>query len=303
MPCSKKRILLTGGTGLIGRQLWKPLIDAGFDVYIVSRKTPDQCIEGIHFIEGSLFNTDTLDAMMALARPTHLLHLAWATTEDYLHSNSNLDYVAASLQLLTRFHQQGGQRVVFVGTCFEYAFKETPLREGDPTEPATLYATCKNTLRQLFELFCERNALSYAWGRIFYVYGEQEHPTRFTAALIQQLQQNQPFVIKGGPLKKDYLYTKDIAFALTALLQSEAQGVVNLCSGIALTLREYAETIAKVLGKPQLLVFQDDCQGQPPCIVGDATRLIEEVGFTPRYTLQEALEEMLHPSLEVLPHG
>ena len=47
------------------------------------------------------------------------------------------------------------------------------------------------------------------------------------------------------------------------------------------------------IGREDLLDFADDVAGQPPLIVADATRLREEVGYRPRYSLDEAIGEIL----------
>ena len=89
------------------------------------------------------------------------------------------------------------------------------------------------------------------------------------------------------------MYTKDIARAFTALLDSPVQDVVNICTGTGLSLAQYATAIAKHLHKEHLLDLKQLPTTQPPQIVGDNTRLRTEVGFTPSYSLDKALEEML----------
>ena len=95
------------------------------------------------------------------------------------------------------------------------------------------------------------------------------------------------------------MYTKDIARALVKFLDGKVTGNVNICSGNAISIKELSMEIASLMNKEQLLDFEDECSSQPPIIVGDNTRMINEVGYTPRYSLSEALCHILSSPLTV----
>ena len=292
MHCSKK-LFLTGGTGLIGKELWQPLTEAGFEVYALSIDEPLPQVPHITWLKGNLFDEETLSCFFTQIQPQYLLNMAWCASGDYQTSNVNFEFVRAGLNLLKHFAENGGKRAVFTGTCLEYAPKDAPIQETDALAPASVYAYCKNALRGLADLYCRQNGIEFAYGRIFYVYGKNEHPKRLTAAIINRLHSGEKVQIKHAQLQKDYLYTKDIAAAFTALLNSHVTGNVNICSGHAVTLADFATAVAHGLGKEHLLDLQTLPTDQPPYIVGNNTRLVREVGFTPRYTLQTALPEIL----------
>lgn len=290
---SSKKVFLTGGTGLIGKELWAPLTAAGFDVYALTIDDNTPAVPGITWIKGNLFDDALLAQTFAQVKPEYLLNMAWAATGDYQTSNINFEFVRAGLSLLKNFAANGGKRAVFAGTCFEYAFKNAPLKETDPVSPPNVYAYCKNALRGLAERFCKANGVSFGYGRIFYVYGKGEHEKRLTASIINALKAGKPVQVNYSQLAKDYMYTKDIAAAFAALLNANAEGTVNICTGQAVPLAEYARTVGRLLGKEELLDLKTLPTDQPPSVCGDNTRLTREVGFTPRYTLEEALKEIL----------
>jgi len=294
MPCSKK-VFVTGATGLIGKELWSPLTQAGFEVYALAIEENLPQIPNIHWLRGNLFDPKSVAELMAQIRPTHLLNMAWATTGDYQISNINFDFLCAGIQLMKAFAANGGQRIVFAGTCLEYAPQNKPIKETDPIQPPVPYALCKQLLYRATESFCKQNNLSFACGRIFYVYGKNEAPTRLTASIINSLKADKTVSINYSQLTKDYMYTKDIAGAFTALLDSSVQGAVNICTGQGVSLAEYATKIAKLLGKEHLLDLKTLPTNQPLQIVGDNTRLREEVGFRCKYTLEQALKEIICP--------
>ena len=293
MPSGVKRVLVTGLTGLIGKELVCPLKAAGFDIHAITIDAENP-VNGVSWWKGSLFDSAFVGSVMSDVKPTHLLNMAWATTGDYLTSDVNYRFLEAGKTLAKAFVDVGGRRAVYAGTCFEYRFKERPLSESDELEPEkNAYVTCKNKLRLAAEEIFSAASVSFGYGRIFYVYGRNEAKSRLTGMVVDKLRKGERVVIRSGPLKKDYIYSKDIANAFVALLDSDVRGAVNVCTGRTVTIREYVLALADRLGRRDLVVFEDDCANQPSCVVGDPTRLTREVGYEPRYGLQQALDEIV----------
>lgn len=288
-----KKVLLTGVTGLIGKEIIEPLKNLGYKIsaLTIDENNPDN---GVNWIKCNLFDEESVKKAFETVKPTHLLNFAWATTGDYLSSDINLEFIKAGINLLKYFKQNGGKRAVYVGTCFEYKFKDEPLKEYDDVNPQTLYATSKNALREIAESFCKTNQISFGYGRIFYVYGHGENEKRLTAHLIKTLQEDKEVTINCGRLIKDYMYTKDIAGGFAAFLDSNVEGIVNMATGKGISLRDYSTYIAKKLDKEKYLIIKEEETNQPEIIVGDNTRLTKEVGYKIKYTFEQAIDEILN---------
>lgn len=289
---SHKKVLLTGVTGLIGKEIIKPLQEKGFDIYAITidNNNPNN---GVNWIKCNLFDSESVKQILEDIKPTHLLNFAWATTGDYLVSDMNFEFVKAGLNLLKYFKANGGKRAIYVGTCFEYKFKDEPLKETDLTNPQTLYAVCKDALHKMAEEYCKINDISFGYGRIFYVYGHGENEKRLTAHLIKTLQNNETVTINCGRLIKDYMYTKDIAGGFAEFLDSNVTGTVNMCTGRGISLEDYSTYIARKLNKEEYLIIKQEETNQPPIIVGDNTRLTQEVGYKIQYSFEKAIDEIL----------
>lgn len=294
-----KKVVLTGASGLIGKESVEPLQKSGFEIYAltIDKENPDI---GINWVPCDLFDAQNLKNVLAEIKPSHLLNFAWATTGDYLTSNINFDFLAAGLNLLKYFKENGGERAVFAGTCFEYKFKNSPLKETDETSPETVYAKCKNSLRELAQLYCAQNGISFGWGRIFYVLGRGENEKRLTAHIINSLKKNKKVIINNGALIRDYMYSKDIAGAFVKFLDGKTEGIVNICTGKGITLKDYATMIAAKIGREELVSALSETSAQPPVIIGDNTRLKNEVAYQAAFSTEEAISNILDDRTQVI---
>jgi UDP-glucose 4-epimerase len=97
-----------------------------------------------------------------------------------------------------------------------------------------------------------------------------------------------------GRQVRDFLHVEDVARALVALLLSDVGGAVNVASGEAITLGEVAETLARASGRGVLERGAIAApEGEPVRIVADVARLRTEVGFRPRFALEQGLVDVM----------
>lgn len=288
-----KKVLLTGSTGLIGKYAIQPLLDAGFEVFAVSTKCKEE--KNITCIQANLLDFSDIESVFEQVKPNYLLHFAWDTTPGcYLESDLNYKWVESSLKMLDEFKNHGGKRAVFAGTCFEYEFQNSLLKEDGKLNPTYIYSKCKNELNQAATKYCKENDISFGWGRIFYVYGEGEHEKRLVPVVIKTLKEGKEFSTSAGELARDYMFAGDIAGAFVKFLDSNVEGVVNICTGKPTKIKEIVSIIAEKLGKEHLVKFENADSNQPPIIAGDNLRLLNEVGYRFKFPLKETLEALIN---------
>lgn len=286
-----KKIIATGVSGLIGSQILEPLNEMGYDVYALSRS--EIASDTAKYIKCDIFNEQEIASVFNSVKPEYLIHLAWFTGENYLHSNINFDYINASMNLLKYFKQNGGTRAVFAGTCFEYDLSDAScLKEDSKLNPTTVYAKCKCILNELASLYCQSNDLAFSWGRIFYVFGKNENEKRLVGSLIRHLENDKEITIGSGKLLRDYMYTRDIACGFTNVLESDIVGDINICNGKGVLISDLVLAFAKQLNKEHLVRFEDNIGNQPPVIIGDNSKL-KSIGFEPKFSLEEAINDIL----------
>jgi nucleoside-diphosphate-sugar epimerase len=288
-----QRVLITGGTGFIGRNCLAPLAGSADEVHAVVRSPAVPLPRGVRPHAVDLLDPQQVPALVAEVRPTHLLHLAWITTPKvYWTSPENLRWVEASLRLLRTFAEHGGRRVVVAGSCAEYGWQSGHCHETrTPLRPATLYGTCKDALRSVLEAFARQAGLSAAWGRVFFLYGPHEHPGRLVSSVVRALLAGEAAPCSPGTQRRDFLHVADVADAFVALLRSDARGAVNIASGETVAVRDVVRRVAAAVGRPDLLRLGalPGNPSEPAVLSADVTRLRGEVGWAPRFTLDEGL--------------
>jgi nucleoside-diphosphate-sugar epimerase len=293
-----KRIVVTGANGFIGSHCLPLLEEKGYEVHAFStRAQSNSKSTHIRWHKVDLLHPNGLNNLIGKIRPSHLLHLAWFVEPGkWVHSAQNYRWVQASLDLLLAFLEQGGQKAAMAGSCAEYDWRYSYCIERlTPLKPSNVYGTCKKSLQQMFQSVINHTELSGVWGRIFFLYGPREYPSRLVSSVIQSLLSEQPAECSHGNQIRDYLYVKDVADAFVTLLDSNITGPVNIASGQPIRLKEIINKIAEKMNRENLIRLgaRETAPDEPELLVGDTTRLSKEVGWRPKYNLDQGLEETI----------
>jgi nucleoside-diphosphate-sugar epimerase len=286
-----KRILVTGASGFIGRPLVQALIDDGWSVIGASRHRPQHDAGVVDWVEIDLLSEDPARLVQA-ARAAALVHLAWIATPGlYASSPENLDWLRASTELSASFLDSGGRRLVGVGTGLEY-----DVDRGQHATGRTLYARAKQACRIAFERQVgETPGASFAWARVFYLLGSEDHPDRFAPSLARRLAAGKPAEMSQGLVERDFIDVRDCARALAGLASVTAGGTFDIATGRGRRLRDLADAIALASGHPQLLHVNPalDRPSEPARLVGDPGRLAEATGVSPIYSIDRSIADLI----------
>jgi nucleoside-diphosphate-sugar epimerase len=295
-----ERVLLTGATGFVGRQLVAPLLARGVALHAVSRGAPLPRL-GVTWHRADLLAEGV--ALIRDVRPALLIHAAWFVEHGrFWTAPENRDWLEASDRLARAFVEGGGRRILGVGSCAEYAEAdgddEAPWPETRRIAPATPYGRAKAELAARLA----RLPVSVAWARLFHLFGPGEHPDRLVPSVARALAAGQPARIASGRPVRDIAPTCFAGEALAALALSDVTGPVNVATGEGRSIAAVARILADAAGCPDLLRLGalPDRPGEVPCMVADVTRLRREVGFAGAPEVERALRAAMreHESQE-----
>ncbi|HEV2079650.1 MAG TPA: NAD(P)-dependent oxidoreductase [Allosphingosinicella sp.] len=291
------RVLLTGGTGFVGRAILAKLLDDGREVLaFTSGGEPDLRHPKLEWRRFDLLRAEEEDLGVTLGGEglSHCIHAAWYTNHaDYLVHEVNREWVSASLRLHDAFIAAGGRRFVGIGTCIEYGSgaNERPCREYQtPLRPYTLYGECKVALFRALEA----RGGGFAWARIFFVYGPGDRDGRLVPYILSAFARGEEAGPNTGGLRRDFIHVEDLALQIVRIADSGVQGAINTGTGAAVTISEIFETAADLYGRPELARANADMgQGQPLLIEADLTRFRRDVGEPATRSLRDGLAELV----------
>jgi UDP-glucose 4-epimerase len=290
-------VLVTGGSGFIGRWTLEPLAQYGFAVHIAARRISTCGIGQFHSV--NLLDANESEQLIASVRPTHILHCAWDVTHgSFWNAPENLDWVAATLKLARAFANRGGRRFVGLGSCAEYDWSDDgvkPRREDDLLRPTSLYGQAKASTGSVLQAFFANQKMSFAWARMFHLFGPREAPGRLVASVARALIAGERATCGAGHVVRDYMPVEQAGAALAMLVESDVQGPVNVATGRGTTVQTIAHLLGEISGRRELVALDalPNAGDAPSVMAADVTRLREEVGFSPDIDLKTALSATL----------
>ena len=269
-------VTVTGARGFVGRQITRALLGRGCRVRLIVRDP--HCLGELSgssavevFQTEDLFEESPARLREFLADSQTVIHAAWyAEPGKYLTSSRNLDCLAGTLRLARTFATVGGQRFVGIGTCAEYDLTAGLITTDTPLAPDTLYAICKASAFQVIARFMETEPVSFAWCRLFYLYGEGEDERRLVPYIRTQIAAGREALLTSGEQVRDFRDVEEAGRMIADVALGAREGAVNVCSGDGVTVRQLAERIADEYGRRDLLRFGSRPENlfDPPRVVG-----------------------------------
>lgn len=237
------RVALTGASGFIGNYVLAELEKRSIETIVLLRKggrlpkksRSDSVEIDIHKPHNKLFEL--------IGRPDALIHLAWSGLPNYRSLTHIESELPAQYNFLSNLIKDGLQNILVAGTCFEYGMQSGPLDEEMVVKPSTPYGYAKNSLYGQINFLKQAFPFNFTWARLFYVFGEGQAPNSLYSQLRMSVESGDSyFKMSGGEQLRDYLPVVELAELLVKLsLIKRDAGVVNVCSGIPVSVRTLVE--------------------------------------------------------------
>lgn len=291
---------MTGASGFIGSVLTKQLLAHGVSVAVLARD--ENLGRRLENVESQLTRIpyDSLDPSafrnaLGEFRPDTIFHLGWAGVSNLDRNDvstqvRNLDLC---LELIDVGTASGCLHWIGAGSQAEYGPKTEAISEEDSTHPTTLYGAAKLSAYHLSRTYCGLLNMKHSWLRVFSTYGPDDNENWMIPSLIRQLACGQVPKLTAGEQQWDYLHVSDAARAFVAVAEHRAEGVFNLGSGTAPSLRSTIEHIRDLVSPGAALGF-----GQVPYrndqvmrLQARTEKLHQETCWQPLVPLKDGLRE------------
>lgn len=302
-----KKVLVTGGTGLIGMPLVRMLLDRGARVRIASLDDHKLAHPEAELMRGNLTSWEFCKkAVKGMDYCFHLAGTKGAVSTGVTKAASFfVPHLIFNTLLMEAARLGDIDRYLFSSTIGIYPPSLEPKKESmawdGPPHHTNLYA---GWAKRMGELQAEAYKVEFGWDRIAIVrpanvYGPYDYFDPRSAMVVPSLisravNREDPFIVWGdGSAIRDFVYTDDVAEGMLLALEKAADCTpINLASGKGVSIKELVSIIAEII--PGLDIRWDASKPSgEPCRVLDITLAKTRLCYAPKISLKDGIAKTI----------
>jgi GDP-L-fucose synthase len=276
-----QRVLITGGSGMIGRSLIKLLLEKGAIIYSADLSRPDDLPDGVTHIQTDLRYYD--NCLEICAGKDYVFHLAGVKGSPKMAIEQPKDFMVPMLQFNTNMmeaaYRMNVKWYLYTSSVGVYGrakvFYEDDVWKTFPSENDKYAGWAK----RIGELQAETYKIQHNWNRISIVrpanvYGPYDNFNPLNCmvipSLIRKANENDTLEVWGdGTPIRDFIYSDDVALGMISLVENGVTEPINLGSGTGFTIKELVDKVIKHSSRKNEIVWLKDYPN------GDQIRLFD----------------------------
>jgi dTDP-glucose 4,6-dehydratase len=303
-----KRVLVTGGAGFISSGFVRHLLAATpYEVVSLDALTYAGNLENLadvmaherlSFVHGDIRDKDLVrqlvaevDVIVNAAAESHVEKSIEQGASEFVTTN-----VEGTQILLDAIRETPVERFILISSSEVYGTAEyAPMDEEHPLNPRSPYAATKAGADRLVYSYFTTYDLPVVIVRPFNNYGPRQHPEKVIPRFITQALTDRPLTIHGdGHASRDWLHVDDDAEAIEAIIVADIEAiageVINVATGVDLSVSQIADAVLDAVGKPDSLrSYVDERLGQVDRHIGSTDKAERLLGWRARTSFEAGL--------------
>lgn len=297
------RILIIGGTGFIGKHLVKRCLKDTPHVTslrLTEKAHPD--MDPPALLHADLNDRNELHACLGGKAYDYIFNLGGYIdhTPYFKGGRANIEsHLTGLMNLLDTIDTGALRSFVQIGSSDEYGNAPAPQREEVREGPISPYSFAKTAASHLIQTLSRTEGFPGAVLRLFLVYGPGQDDRRFLPQIIKGCLNDKEFKTSEGGQLRDFCYIDDAvdAMALAALTPEAGGHIINIASGVPVSIREMIEKTVNIIGSGKPL------WGSHPYREGENMELYADIALAKKllkWSPATNLEEGLKRTIEYL---
>lgn len=302
-----KNVLVTGGSGMIGRQLVNLLLERKANVFVADLNEPVNMSDNITFIKVDL--KEYSECKKICKGINYVFNLVGIKTSPKICAEKPASIIGPMLQFNTNMLEAAMSNNIewYLYTSSVGVYQPAPiLREDDvtgsvPSQNDWFGGWAKRVGEMQIEAFAIQNQINKcSIVRPANVYGPFDNFDVTNAmvipSLIRKADENDVLSVWGdGSPIRDFIYAKDVARGMIFAVENKITQPINLGSGSGLTIKQIAETVAEYFGKP--IIWDVEKPSGDPVRILDMTRA-NSYGFEIETDIKQGITNTIQWYLE-----
>lgn len=298
-----KKILVTGYTGFIGRNIVQELLAKSYQVIGISN-TKEKTKGNIIHLRKDVRKVDESELPKGIS---HIVHLAAITNVDYCQKNPTecMDVNVKGTQNMLEVARKINAKFLYLSTSHVYGAPiNLPIKENHPRNPLSIYASSK----LVGEIISESYALSYNMNlsiiRLFSIYGPNSPTHLVTSKIMRQFMEEDEIRLGNLYPKRDFLYVKDAVKAIELILRkTKGFNVYNVGSGKSYSILQICNILNKISKRhiPIKSISSESRKKEITNVVSDIAK-IRKLGWRPTVEIDKGLKTTFEWFNSISPH-
>jgi len=294
-------ILVTGGAGFIASHIVDRLIELGHKVSVVdniSTGNRNHINKNASFYNLSILD-ENISEVFGKVKPEVVIHHAAQIDIQTSIKQPALDAeinILGTIRLLNQCKDQGVRKIIYASSAAVYGTPDyLPVDEKHPVRPLSFYGISKHTPEHYIEVFSQLTGLDYTILRYANVYGIRQDPKGeggvISIFIDKLLEGVKPSIYGDGEQTRDFIYVKDVVEANVAALLRGSKKILNVSCNQQTTVNQLLKLMSQLCNKPFEPNYLPPRDGDILHSCLDNTAALTELNWTPKYSLQEGLNE------------